>query len=53
MHRVQGSVAAVARATHPARNEGEMPPAVGCLQRNPNPLTQTQNPNPLTQTPKS
>ena len=32
MHRVQGSVAAVARATHPPLNEGEMPPAIGCLQ---------------------
>ena len=32
MHRVQGSVAAVARATHPALHDSELPPAVGCLQ---------------------
>lgn len=32
MHRVQGSVAAVSRATHPKLEEDTLPPAVSCLQ---------------------
>ena len=35
MHRVQGSVAAVSRALHPAAMEGEPAPAVSCLQWSP------------------